>query len=264
MTPAEITSINTREHDLFHPCSGDVVYMCQGIGDGSTSAAPARQRNRAERAEVVAAILDFQERAGPIVGIVRGHEVLEVLDGCVMCGSSRPFVAQGLGHALIDVGGEVEFLVGSQHKVYSGYLGNLFGLQLGVATHHGNEGFWVDGAEPPHMPTTFLVGILRYATGVEYEYIGPICLPHFGIASLLQRPGQGAGFAEVELAAQGVKSGGAGGAQGSIVGFEVGWFYHLSSGGKGIQVPLGGRSLARAIPWCMLVGISSGGLTVFF
>ena len=66
MRRAKISNVHPSEHNFFGSGRHGLFSLIQGFGHSGTPRTASRQWNGAKRAEIVAAILDLQERPGSV------------------------------------------------------------------------------------------------------------------------------------------------------------------------------------------------------
>ena len=165
----------------------------------------AGERNDAERAHDVAAVLHFQH--GPRGVVVAGAEDNEVL------AVDRPAVQQFRRGAFAEhvwrrqVLGQVHFVLRAEDQVDAGQPAQLVRSALGIAAGDGHEGVGrlTEGASD-RIPAISL-GLFRDGAGVQNEQIGRLAERHHLVALLREAVGQYGALGLVEAASDTVQGG---------------------------------------------------------
>ena len=124
--------------------------------------------NRAERAIVVAAILQFQERPRTVAGGIAALKPGYFAD--VAAGNSRRVAAYQFAH----MPGKTEFFCRSQHQVDTRNAGDLCRLQLGITAGDHHKALRSLSPDLPDQVTAFLVSIFGDRAGIDDVNIGEL------------------------------------------------------------------------------------------
>ena len=163
---AEVARIDSRQHD-FAPAAGRNTFrLGDQIGDRQVAACAPRQRDRAIAATIVAAVLHFQERAGPVPGRERGEKRGQLVGLAAV--NDGPALASHRSDPL-----EKRSLVAvADDQIDTLDRGQFPRPELGIASGYGDQRARILPDQPSYQIAAFLIGMLGYRTTVHDIDVG--------------------------------------------------------------------------------------------
>ena len=158
---APAAQVDAAQHYLAVP-RRQRAHLFHSLRGRHAAAAPAHERDDAERAAVVAAVLDFQVGAGAVArGIFdRGGEEFALGEDIAHVDIA---VVRGRGDQLGDAG----LVRVAHHPLHAGQRGNLFRRALRVAAGDQNAGGGVLAMDAPHGMAHVLIGRGGNRAGIQ-------------------------------------------------------------------------------------------------
>ncbi len=209
---AEVADVDTGQDDLFNAPRGDGFGVADDLLHGGAAALAAGQRDGAEGAFVVAAILDLEEGARPIPEAEAANEGISLFH---LSGADHAFGCSA-GNA-VDVVQNPEFLCCSKDEVNALDVSNFLRLELSVTADYNNLCTCVRAQSPAYDVAALLIGKVRYRASVDHYDISAVLKAHFLVPGFGKLPADGGSFAVIQLAAEGVEGDGSEGHVSQIV-----------------------------------------------
>ena len=101
----------------------------------------------------------------------------------------------------LEVGGDVELLLGAHHQAHAVHPRHLLGAQLSIASRDDDEGVGVLAPSLADHVAAAAVGLLGDGAGVDDADVGTLPRTHATYALGQELPPYGGGLGEVQLAA---------------------------------------------------------------